>query len=95
MPIAITERGSSRFGKATLSPVILRANGFRFFFYSNESREPPHVHVALAEAYAKYWLDPLSIDHSEGFNPSQLQTIWTILQMNQPRILEAWHEYFG
>ena len=26
-------------------PTILRKNGFRFFFYSNERNEPPHVHV--------------------------------------------------
>ena len=26
-------------------PTLLQTEGFRFFFYSNERREPPHVHV--------------------------------------------------
>ncbi|MBC7467314.1 MAG: DUF4160 domain-containing protein [Bdellovibrio sp.] len=26
-------------------PTILRKNGFRFFFYSNEGEEPAHIHV--------------------------------------------------
>jgi Domain of unknown function (DUF4160) len=26
-------------------PTILRINGYRFFFYSNENDEPAHVHV--------------------------------------------------
>lgn len=31
-------------------PVILRINGFRFFFYSNEGNplEPAHIHVMKA-----------------------------------------------
>jgi hypothetical protein len=26
-------------------PTVLRERGFRFFFWSNESNEPPHIHV--------------------------------------------------
>ena len=26
-------------------PTIHRQNGFRFYFYSHEPNEPPHVHV--------------------------------------------------
>jgi Domain of unknown function (DUF4160) len=26
-------------------PTLLRIEGFRFFFYSSEGQEPPHVHV--------------------------------------------------
>jgi hypothetical protein len=41
-------------------PVVLRRDGFRFFFYSNEGNplEPPHVHVRRADAEAKFWLKP-------------------------------------
>jgi hypothetical protein len=35
-------------------PTILREAGFRLFFYSNESNEPPHIHVEKADASAKY-----------------------------------------
>ncbi|MBI2965527.1 MAG: DUF4160 domain-containing protein [Chloroflexi bacterium] len=35
-------------------PALLRLRGFRFFFYSMENREPPHIHVAQAGRYAKF-----------------------------------------
>ena len=33
-------------------PVVFRARGYRFFFYSNEGspREPPDIHVEAGEA---------------------------------------------
>src|SRR3989442_1801226 len=31
-------------------PTLLRVEGFRFFFFSNEGQEPPHVHVSKAVA---------------------------------------------
>jgi len=33
-------------------PVLLRIRGYKFFFYSLEDREPPHIHVAHAGRYA-------------------------------------------
>ena len=35
-------------------PTILRLEGYRFFFYSNEGspREPPHVHVERGDGDA-------------------------------------------
>ena len=30
-------------------PTLLQTEGFRFFFYSNERLEPPHVHVEKGE----------------------------------------------
>jgi hypothetical protein len=38
-------------------PTVLRLQGFRFFFYSNENDEPMHVHVEKAEAVEKYGLN--------------------------------------
>lgn len=42
-------------------PTVLRVAGYRFFFFSNERREPAHIHVERAEAYAKFWLTPVSL----------------------------------
>ena len=38
-------------------PVILRIDGFRFFFYSNEGNplEPAHIHVMKSGSEAKFW----------------------------------------
>ncbi|MDQ3015894.1 MAG: DUF4160 domain-containing protein [Bacteroidota bacterium] len=40
-------------------PNVFRKDGYRFFFFSNEGNEPPHIHIELGGAYAKFWLDPL------------------------------------
>jgi hypothetical protein len=34
-------------------PTLLRVEGFRFFFFSNEGQEPPHVHVSKGDGLAK------------------------------------------
>ncbi len=42
-------------------PAILRIDGYRFFFWSDEALEPPHIHVAKAGNYAKFWLRPVAL----------------------------------
>ena len=37
-------------------PTILFINEFRFFFYSNDMNEPPHVYVG--KGIAKVWVTP-------------------------------------
>lgn len=49
-------------------PTILRIQGFRFFFYSNEGNEPPHIHVEKAEASAKFWLESVELVYSYNFS---------------------------
>ena len=48
-------------------PVLLRIRGYKFFFYSLEDREPPHIHVAHAGRYAQFSLDPLNLASNRGF----------------------------
>ena len=40
-------------------PTVLRIGPYRFYFFSNEGDEPPHVHVDRDAATAKVWLDPV------------------------------------
>ncbi len=40
-------------------PTVLRKKGYRFFFFSSDRREPPHLHVEKGEGNAKFWLDPI------------------------------------
>jgi len=42
-------------------PTVLRIGPYRFFFFSNEGNEPPHVHVERDDNTAKYWLDPVRV----------------------------------
>ncbi|HYE28339.1 MAG TPA: DUF4160 domain-containing protein [Allosphingosinicella sp.] len=48
-------------------PTVLRLAGYRFYFYSHEPNEPPHVHVDKAEATAKVWLREVGIAKQRGF----------------------------
>ncbi|MCI0405089.1 MAG: DUF4160 domain-containing protein, partial [candidate division Zixibacteria bacterium] len=42
-------------------PTVARIKGFRFFFFSNEGHEPPHIHVEHGDKYAKFWLEPVEL----------------------------------
>ncbi len=40
-------------------PTVMNIAGYRFFFYSLEGTEPPHIHIERDAATAKFWLDPV------------------------------------
>jgi hypothetical protein len=75
-------------------PTVLRVRGYRFFFFSNEAQEPPHIHVAKAENYAKFWLEPVQQDRNAGFRGSELTELRNIVQKNEAILLRAWNEFF-
>ena len=74
-------------------PTVLRVGRFRFFFFSNEGNEPPHIHVKAAEQEAKYWLDPMQLAGNYGFNGRELTQIEQLIRYYEPDLLEAWHEH--
>ena len=76
-------------------PTVLRVGGYRFFFYSNEGSEPPHIHVQKAEQYAKFWLQPIQLAESIDCTSKELRQIQEIIQAHLGLILEAWHEHFA
>lgn len=49
-------------------PTILFVLGWRFFFYSNENREPIHIHSQKGDKECKYWLDVENYDLHEAFS---------------------------
>ncbi|MGE5679813.1 MAG: DUF4160 domain-containing protein [Bacillota bacterium] len=75
-------------------PTVLRVDGFRFYFYSHETTEPPHIHVDKDGNSAKFWLDPVSLARDIGFNAKELRVIQDIIQDNQSFMLEKWNGYF-
>ena len=76
-------------------PVALRVKGYRFFFFSLEGEEPPHIHVEQAERFAKLWLNPVSLVKSRGFRSGELSEIQRIVEENRDLLLEKWDEYFS
>jgi len=76
-------------------PTILRARGYRFFFFSNEGNEPPHIHVEKAESYAKFWLEPIALARSIGYNARELYQLRELVAEHKNLFLKRWYEYFG
>ena len=74
-------------------PTVLRLGPYRFYFYSHEPNEPPHVHVDRDDDSAKFWLDPVSLAGNEGFAAKELNMIGRVIEANRESILEAWHEH--
>ena len=75
-------------------PNVLRVGRYRFFFFSNEGNEPPHVHVRAGDQEAKLWLDPVDVAVNYGFNGRELNRIQWIIDEHREALLEAWNEYF-
>ena len=76
-------------------PTIRRIDGYRFYFYSHEPDEPPHVHVDKAEATGKVWLVSVEFARDRGFRWHERNAILSIVQGHRQAMLEAWYEYFG
>lgn len=77
-------------------PTILFLNGFRFFFYSNESSEPAHIHVTKANGEGKIWLLPtIEIAYMYGFNKREINEIMEIATTHSDNFKLKWNEYFN
>lgn len=75
-------------------PTILRVGPYRFFFYASDRDEPMHIHVEQDNRTTKFWLDPVRLHKSGGFNRSQINKIQKIIEENCEKLVEAWNEYF-
>jgi hypothetical protein len=75
-------------------PTVLRSGKFRFFFFSNEGKEPAHIHIEADDNYAKFWLDPVQLAKSAGYNAKELNEIKRLVVRHQGVLKEKWYEYF-
>ncbi len=76
-------------------PTIKRIGPHRFFFFSNEGGEPPHVHVETAENAAKFWLNPIGMAWSAGYNSKQLRQLRELISENVQEFEQQWYEHFS
>ena len=76
-------------------PTVLRIASFRFFFYSDEGSEPPHIHVERSDEVAKFWLEPVELVSSSGFSAKEISQLRKLVTENQTRLVQSWHEYFN
>lgn len=75
--------------------------GYKFFFWSNENAEPPHIHVCKGKQSSdatKFWItgDGIKLEHNNSKIPqNDLKKIARYILENRADILEAWFDYFN
>ena len=63
-------------------PTVLRIGPYRFHFYSRESNEPPHIHVAREDFEVKFWLNPVAVATNYGFPLAEVNRIRKLIEEN-------------
>lgn len=76
-------------------PTVLKIRNYRFFFFSNEGKEPIHIHIESNDRYAKFWLEPVGLVKSVGFNAKELNEIRKLVLENLTFFKERWYGHFG
>ena len=76
-------------------PTLLIEGPYRFYFYSHENNEAPHVHVDRDSYSVKFWLEPVMLCKNIGFSAKELNKINNIIVNHQIQFLEKWNEYFN
>ena len=75
-------------------PEIFRMEGYVFFFYANENQEPMHVHVRKAGGFAKFWVEPVELDSSEGMKIQELSRAEDLIIEHIDEIRRKWNAVF-
>ena len=76
-------------------PTAFREGPYRFYFYSHDIAEPPHIHIDREDSSAKFWLSPVVLASNIGFSPRELRTIERLVVQNREKLIEAWNAFFG
>ena len=76
-------------------PTVLLTDGYRFFFFSNEGTEPPHIQVESDDGYAKFWLEPVELVDAVGLGTRELRRARLLVIQHRIDFREKWRDYFG
>ena len=76
-------------------PTILKIGPHRFYFFSREGHEPPHVPVETGENAAKFWLSPVELVWAVGYNSRELRRLRELVEEHAATFLEKWYEHFS
>jgi len=75
-------------------PTVCIIGPYRFYFYSHEPNEPPHIHVDRDEFSAKFWLRKISLAKNAGFRQKEINALQKLVTEHQKQFLDKWHECF-
>jgi hypothetical protein len=76
-------------------PTVLIEGPYRFFWYSYDRTEPPHVHVERDQETAKFWLDSVRLERNNRFSMKELNRIRAIITAHRDELLERWRHDFS
>lgn len=76
-------------------PTVLVKDGFRFFFYSHEGNEPPHIHIIGKGGEMKVWLSNLVISKVYNLSPKEQRIILEIMSANIELFKKEWENFYG
>jgi hypothetical protein len=76
-------------------PTVMKLGSYRFHFYSDEGKEPPHIHVATPDGECKFWLEPVRLARNRGIAPQNIRQIEKIIFEHRELLEEKYHEYFS
>ena len=74
-------------------PTALKIGSHRFHFYSDEGKEPYHIHVATPDGECKFWLDPIRLARNKGLSPLTIRKIEKLVFENQKLLMEKYDEF--
>lgn len=74
-------------------PTVLRIEGYRFFFFSNEHL-PEHIHIESGDKYARIELETLNVTDSYKLNSKELKKLLKIIENNHTELQRSWDDYF-
>ena len=76
-------------------PTVLKISSYRFFFYSDEKNEPPHIHIASSDGECKFWLEPIMLSYNKNVAPHVVRKIEKLVFENKNLLLKKYIEYHG
>ena len=78
-------------------PNVIRSGPYRYFFFSKETGEPPHIHVTSNNppGSAKFWLDEVALAESSGYDSRQIRLARAFVVEHREQFLRAWDEHFS
>ena len=74
-------------------PTVLRINGYRFFFFSDEHL-PQHIHIEKADSYVRIEIDSLQVTDSYNISTKEINKLVKLVLKHNKELKGAWNEYF-
>jgi len=74
-------------------PTVMRSGPYRFYYFSHEPNEPPHIHVDRDEATAKFWLNSVRLASNLRFPAHEIRKIERLIREHHHELLEAWDDH--